>query len=81
MPSHLEAIRSSREKKRDFYSISIEWMTLHASSKERRQQRSLLVEKIDNDFRKLLFTNIVAEKRIIKAHKSFLYHYLKLYDI
>ena len=45
MPSHLEAIRSSGEKKRDFYSISIEWMTLHASSKERRQQRSLLVEK------------------------------------
>ena len=65
MPSHLEAIRSSGEKKRDFYSISIEWMTLHASSKERRQQRSLLVEKIDNDFRKLLFASILAENELL----------------
>ena len=40
-------------------------MTLHARGNERRQQRSLLVEKIDNDFRKLLFANILAENELL----------------
>ena len=54
-----------KRKEKRFYSISIEWMTLHARGNERRQQRSLLVEKIDNDFRKLLFASILAENELL----------------
>ena len=65
---YVKSFRSNQKFKRKekrFYSISIEWMTLHARGNERRQQRSLLVEKIDNDFRKLLFANIQAENELL----------------